>query len=297
MVTSSFGPTPTTVDQLASAAAHDAVTLTLAERDKEHAIGTLDCVYEAFRTKPLVVKAFSLDNPNCDYHSSTKNNIKTIHVVRHGQGFHNLLADKAAAAGIVWEQFVHAPENPYVSPEIVDAPLTEKGRQQALLLRHKTVPCLPQPPQLIVLSPNCRALQTGLIAFADSIGLVPFIAHEMVREETGVHCCDQRRSRDMQAMEFPHVDFSLLTSNHDDIFQIHHRETKMEVASRIYEFLEWLAEREEEHIVVASHSSWLLTMFNGVAEIHPDDEHLKEWFQTGEMRSCKMVFEMNDSGR
>ena len=42
----------------------------------------------------------------------------------HGQGYHNLLADK-------YKEFsIPDGNNPYALPEIVDPPLTEKGRQQ-----------------------------------------------------------------------------------------------------------------------------------------------------------------------
>lgn len=44
--------------------------------------------------------------------------------------------------------------------EILDAPLTEKGRQQALALQ-PSVEDMKDKPELVVFSPNCRALQTG----------------------------------------------------------------------------------------------------------------------------------------
>ena len=74
-------------------------------------------------------------------------------------------------------------------PEILDAPLTEKGRQQALLLQ-PTVQAMKDQPELICFSPNCRALQTGVLVFEHLTGKVPFIAHEMIREENGVHLCE-----------------------------------------------------------------------------------------------------------
>jgi uncharacterized protein (DUF2342 family) len=91
-------------------------------------------------------------------------------------------------------------------------------------------------------------------------------------------------------MEFPQIDFSLISSNHDAIFQTNQRETNLQVAERAYGFLEWLALREEDHVAVASHSGWLLTLMNAVVQVEPEHEHLKAWFQTGEMRSCTIVF-------
>jgi broad specificity phosphatase PhoE len=173
-------------------------------------------------------------------------------------------------------------------PEILDAPLTEKGRQQALLLQSR-VQAIAEQPELIVLSPNCRALQTGLLAFEHLKGSIPFVAHEMVREETGVNLCDKRRPTSRQVQEFPLVDFSLLESDEDMVFLEDRRETKLEVANRVYQFLEWLSTRPEKHVGVSSHSAWLLTVLNANCQCCGDNkEALQNWFQTGEMRSVKL---------
>jgi broad specificity phosphatase PhoE len=170
--------------------------------------------------------------------------------------------------------------------EILDAPLTDKGRQQALALQPQVREMKDQP-ELIVFSPNCRALQTGVLVFEHLTGKVPFLAHEMVREDFGVHQCDKRRPTSRQAHEFPMVDFSLLESEEDTLFLEDRRETKMEVADRVYKFLEFLETRPEQHVGVASHSAWLLTIFNANFQC---DDSLKGWFQTGEMRSVILEF-------
>ena len=172
-------------------------------------------------------------------------------------------------------------------PELLDAPLTEKGRQQALMLQSK-VQSLKYKPELVLFSPNCRALQTGIIVFESLRGQnVPFLAHEMAREETGVHMCDKRRPKSRQQAEFPMIDFSLLDTEEDSIFMTDRRETKIEVAERVYKFLEWLEKRPEKHIGISSHSAWLLTTFNANMQC---DERLRGWFQTGEMRSAILEF-------
>jgi broad specificity phosphatase PhoE len=60
------------------------------------------------------------------------------------------------------------------------------------------------------------------------------------------------------------------------------RESKMELARRCEEFLGVLAARPESHIAVVSHSGFLLTLFSLLLDCPPD---LKQWFNTGEMRS------------
>jgi broad specificity phosphatase PhoE len=265
------------------AAAHSAVTLELAKKESAEHMEGMHEVYQILRDRPLIIKAYALDDPQAPATA------KTVHFVRHGQGFHNLMADLARAAGTEWEQYSQTAENPYIQPEILDAPLTEKGRQQALQLQ-AVVESLAHPPELVICSPNCRALQTGLLAFESLVGQAPFMAHEMVREETGVHVCDKRRPVTRQRAEFPQIDFTLLETDDDDpLFQDDRRESKLQVAQRIYEFMEWLAQRPEKYVAVNSHSGWLLTLFNGVVSGDCDPK-LKAWFQTGEMRSVKLEF-------
>lgn len=173
--------------------------------------------------------------------------------------------------------------------ETLDAPLTDKGRHQALLLQPK-VRAMKDQPQLVLFSPNCRALQTGSLVFEHLRGKVPFLAHEMIREQNGVHLCDKRRPTSRQAAEFPMIDFSLLETEEDVLFLEDRRETKAEVAERIYTFLEFLEGRPEKHIGVSSHSAWLLTAFNANFDCY---EGLRGWFQTGEMRSAILEFIRN----
>ena len=90
------------------------------------------------------------------------------------------------------------------------------------------------------------------------------------------------------------VDFSLLTDEDDKIFDPNRRESKLEVSERIYTFMEWLEKRPENVVGVASHSAWLLTTFNANLDIIATDEDdaksLKDWFQTGEIRSVILEF-------
>ena len=269
----------------AAAAAHSEATLALAKKESAEHMHGMKELYEEMRKQSLIIKAFALDDPEAP--DTSNENIKIVHFVRHGQGFHNLMADIASAEGREWEQYSLKPENPYIMPEILDAPLTEKGRQQAYILQ-PVVHGMKDKPELIVLSPNCRALQTGAIVFEELFGTsTKFLAHENAREETGVHICDKRRPVSRSSKEFPQIDFSLLETDEDVIFQDDHRETKAEVGVRVYKFMEWLSERKEKHVGVASHSGWLLTVFNGICEC---DESLKGWFQTGELRSVKLEF-------
>ena len=76
--------------------------------------------------------------------------------------------------------------NPYQRPEVRDPPLTELGRQQARALRERAQQLNPE---VVVVSPMCRATQTALLGFSHLLPhratenkSVPFIAHEGLRE-------------------------------------------------------------------------------------------------------------------
>ena len=104
----------------------------------------------------------------------------------------------------------------------------DKGRQQALLLQPKIQAFVDQP-EMVVVSSQCRAIQTGLLAFDHLVRKVKFIAHEDVRECTGVHTCDKRRPKRLQEKEFPMVDFTQIKSEEDGLFMDDRRESKKEV--------------------------------------------------------------------
>jgi broad specificity phosphatase PhoE len=283
---------------------HSDAALALAQKESiEHMYGMSE-LQETMKCRPLLLRARILDlneqkqqQQGNSKQGTEKSTTKIIHFVRHGQGFHNLLADIMSSQGYSWQQFSHSTENPYVRPEILDAPLTEIGRQQALAIQSRIRLCdtIP-PPDCIFLSPMCRTLQTGIFAFEQYLGTtVPFVAHELLREETGVHICDKRRSKSRQEVEFPQVDFSLIETEDDALFQEEMRESKMQLGDRIYRFFEWLSQRPETCVAIVSHSGWLLTLFNGVCN-RVDDESLKDWWQTGEMRSVVIEFSMSATG-
>jgi broad specificity phosphatase PhoE len=279
--------------------AHSDVTLALAQKESAEHMAGMKELYEAMRRRPLRVRAYTRDDPLAPPLGTNHGNqtaVKLVHFVRHGQGFHNLMADTFTTAGKQWTQFQAGPDNPYTMPELLDSPLTNKGRQQAAALQQSMTQEEDFPsPQMVVVSPMCRTLQTAILAFAHLIqSATPFVAHEMAREECGVHLCDQRRSKSQQMLEFPYVNFDLLSSELDPLYQEHTRETKLQVADRIYQFLQWLEQSPSDVLAVVSHSGWLLTLFNGLCECPRSADQLQGWFQTGELRSVILEFEINE---
>eukprot|EP00808_Paulinella_micropora_P017589 g28797.t1 len=214
---------------------------------------------------------------------------KVVHLIRHGQGFHNLLADIYREQGKTFDATgdKHA-ENPYKRAEVYDSPLTAIGRAQAKALRplaHRLAPHI----DLLVTSPLTRAVQTALIAFGSELKArdVPFMGHPAVSETNGLNTCDKRRPLSDLKEDFANIDWSLITEEEDSRWSPDQRESPRSVSDRGYEFLLWLRSRPEQQVVIATHSAWLFTLLNTVVDCSA--EH-KTWFFTGELRSMVLSF-------
>lgn len=221
-------------------------------------------------------------------------NAKLVHFIRHGQGKHNVAQKEWYAAG--------KPGEPYTEDmdpggaKYGDAELTELGRSQAVALQPSTASLRPD---LLVVSTMRRAIQTGLLAFADQVGAgtLPVLAIELCHEIAGKHTCDKRRSRSELAAAFSAVSFSEVADEEDPYWGDGSRETVQHVAARGEAFMRWIEGREETEIAVATHSTFLLALFNGVLStslLSPSSVHrssLCSWFGTGELRTVVVEFE------
>lgn len=229
------------------------------------------------------------DMTNLD-HDATHITTKIIHFQRHGQGYHNLLGDHTKALGQKFDIDDPNPDiNPFVKPEIQDSPLTHKGRQEAALQR----PTASQlKPEVVIVSPLHRAIQTALITFADHYDDgVPFVAHEGCREQLGLLTCNKALPLSQTVADFPQVNFDLMTAEEEDhLWKPHAREEPVAEANRAYGFLtEFLMKREEKELAVVCHSAWLFSVLNTVVDCGKD-ESLESWFGTGEIRSLEVSF-------
>ncbi|XP_021861221.1 phosphoglycerate mutase-like protein 1 [Spinacia oleracea] len=195
---------------------------------------------------------------------------KTIHLVRHAQGFHNVAGDKDVEA--------------YLSYDYLDASLTSRGWEQVDHLRkHVQGSGLSKKIDLVITSPLTRTIQTAVGVFGggaytdgvdvtplmvadagnsgrpgiSSFGCPPFLAVELCREHLGVHPCDKRRSKTEYETLFPAIDFSLIENDEDVLWKEDLRETDEELAKRGMKFLNWLWTRSEKEIAIVSHSGFL----------------------------------------
>ncbi|GAB4852474.1 hypothetical protein Ancab_016688 [Ancistrocladus abbreviatus] len=228
---------------------------------------------------------------------------KTLHLVRHAQGFHNVAGEKDPQA--------------YLSYDLLDASLTPLGWEQVDNLRkHVHATGLSKRIELVITSPLTRTMQTAAGVFGgdgytdaidvaplmvantgnsnrpaiSSLNCLPFLAVELCREHLGVHPCDKRRSISEYKSIFPAIDFSLIKNDEDVLWKEDVRETNEEVAARGMKFMKWLWTRKEKEIAVVSHSGFLFHTLNQFGnDLHPSvKSEISTHFANCELRS--MVF-------
>lgn len=233
---------------------------------------------------------------------------KTIHLVRHAQGFHNVAGEKDHEL--------------YKSYDYLDATLTPLGWEQVDNLRkHVRASGLSKKIELVIVSPLTRTMQTAVGIFGgegysngvdvtplmvenafdsghpaiSSLNCPPFLAIEQCREHLGVHPCDKRRSLMEKKPVFPAIDFSLIESDEDVLWREDVRETDEEIAARGMKFMEWLWTREEKEIAVVSHSGFLYGTLSAFGnDCHPSvKSEICTHFANCELRSMVLV----DRGR
>lgn len=184
---------------------------------------------------------------------------KTIHFIRHAEGTHNA-ANR-----------VHGDDTPVTfstegSWKYIDARLTDNGIQQCVEAR--TTLLHDVHPQLIVVSPFSRTLQTAHIMFAGKG--IPFVVHDLCRERSGFFTCDKRRSKTEIIADFApiyehtndQIDFeSFGYCTEDDMNWNENREPSDILTQRGVNLMKWLATRPEKELAVVTHSSWLKHLF------------------------------------
>ncbi|KAI4342047.1 hypothetical protein MLD38_026709 [Melastoma candidum] len=222
---------------------------------------------------------------------------KILHLVRHGQGIHNVEGDKIADA--------------LLNPQYLDAHLTELGWWQVDNLRkHVQTNGLSKKVDLVITSPLMRTLQTAVRVFGgegslhepdipplmmenagksgraaiSSQNCPPILAVELCREHL-------RSSISNYRTLFPGVDFSMVESDEDILWKADIREANEELAERGRQFLNWLWTRREKEIAVVTHSGFLFHMLSSFGnDCHPSIKtEICKHFANCELRSVVIV--------
>ena len=165
---------------------------------------------------------------------------KIIHFQRHGQGYHNLICDIWRETGKPIDFDSPDPNlNPVVRPEFCDPPLTALGNAQCSSQRAL---CAGMTPELIIVSPMLRCIQTAKLSFRDH-KYISWVSHEGCREELGLlqvgagvdfellsnsltfECRNpqlqgnKRRSITEIREDYPDIDFSAIEFDHDKLWE------------------------------------------------------------------------------
>lgn len=110
-----------------------------------------------------------------------------IHCVRHAEGTHNEINKQHGSD----EPVTFSTDGAW---KYIDARLTTQGIQQCLHAKEEAAVDIN--PQLVIVSPFTRTLQTAHIMFGGSSNRrYPFIVHHLARERSGKYTCDKRRSK------------------------------------------------------------------------------------------------------
>ncbi|KAL9183445.1 hypothetical protein ACHAXT_004301 [Thalassiosira profunda] len=214
-------------------------------------------------------------------------------LMRHGEAQHNAFErDFARAHGTSREAANADAEYP------VDPMLTGKGCGQMLDVSRRTATFFNSDtglqPDLFVVSPLRRAIQSALIAFPThtALGLsgTPWVCHphcmEMANGNKSEFVSPSEELREM----FPGVDFSFLegsdATNLNGSEKVPLFESKIDLMVRTDIFLRWVQEREEKVIVVSSHATWLQSLC-----AFSFDLESAMMFKKGELRAVGIKFD------
>ncbi|PPD85149.1 hypothetical protein GOBAR_DD17919 [Gossypium barbadense] len=204
---------------------------------------------------------------------------KTLHLVRHAQGIHNVDGDKNYKA--------------YMSPEYFDAHITPLGWQQVDNLRKHVHECgLAKRIDLVITSPLLRTLQTAVGVFGgdgytDRMDVVPLMVANA--GNSGRAAISSLNCPPIVAVELCRE--HLIESDEDTWWKADVRETKEEVAARGQKFLNWLWTRKEKEIAIVTHSGFLFHTLSALGnDCHPlVKKEICKHFANCELRSMVIV--------
>ncbi|KAL7541998.1 hypothetical protein ACHAXR_011662 [Thalassiosira sp. AJA248-18] len=227
---------------------------------------------------------------------------KILILLRHGEANHNVFErEYAQKHGTKMEEANSDEDYP------VDPMLTGKGCGQMLDVSRRTATFFNNDtglqPDLFVVSPLRRAIQSALISFPThtaqtSLSNTPWICHPMAMEKSNGHKSEYPSSPGKLEQLFPGVNFSLfeesLVDGGGDELNGREKvplfENKIDLMGRTDEFLRFIKERDERVIVVSSHATWLQSLCAFSLQYEPESKGL-EMFKKGELRSVGLKFD------
>jgi len=202
---------------------------------------------------------------SCPYALTPQGVTKVVHFIRHGHGFHNppLFCDHhdARLTAIGWKQAFQVRSHilqlktPFFVELVVTSPLSRCLETAAGIFGHETA------------DKDSELLKRGRRVSLEGNGPshsnlyksknLPIVAQELCRECLLGNKCDKRRSRHELEDEFPGVDFSKVDYDQDLLGETVTQEWGDKARKRAQSFVKWLMNRNQSHIAVISHCSFL----------------------------------------
>ena len=169
-------------------------------------------------------------------------------------------------------------EPEYKNEAWADARLTPFGEEQSASLQ-AVLAGLPHP-ELVLVSPLSRTIQTARIAFAAAAAPVAMVSEELIRERNGAHPCDRRRAVTALRADFPGVDFSALTETDETWTPA--REPWERTVGRASAFLHRLAALPQRTVAAVTHNDFLQALLLEAPELRAMDPALRRTFKNAE---------------
>ncbi|KAG7360347.1 fructose-2,6-bisphosphatase [Nitzschia inconspicua] len=233
---------------------------------------------------------------------------RTLYLIRHGEAVHNVLeaiAEKEAKLDAerrnlspeeTYAKMEEARQSVLTDPSLRDAPLTERGRQQAREVSQKLQAVMNQgkihPPTEAMCSPLSRCLETTKIVLENS-AINAHVRPELTERKTQFPPDTPRPleellrlTRDDDRFIITHIDqLSKEVAAHEAMV----RESKEMLRARAGQMFDLLMEMEHRHILVVSHKGFLRELERGLLEI-PDSP----LFRNCELRVYRVIFTRRD---
>eukprot|EP00577_Skeletonema_sp_RCC1716_P032211 CAMPEP_0113414636 /NCGR_PEP_ID=MMETSP0013_2-20120614/24128_1 /TAXON_ID=2843 ORGANISM="Skeletonema costatum, Strain 1716" /NCGR_SAMPLE_ID=MMETSP0013_2 /ASSEMBLY_ACC=CAM_ASM_000158 /LENGTH=344 /DNA_ID=CAMNT_0000301517 /DNA_START=48 /DNA_END=1082 /DNA_ORIENTATION=- /assembly_acc=CAM_ASM_000158 len=225
---------------------------------------------------------------------------KILILMRHGEAKHNLFERQYAQKhGSSFEQANEDENYP------VDPMLTGKGCGTMLNVSNRTATFFNKEtgllPDLFVVSPLRRAIQSALISFPHdapltSLSGTPWVCHPACMEQANGNKSEFVSSPELLEETFPGINYELFNQSlmRGDVYNSNEKvplfESKIDLMNRTDAFLEWIKERDERVVVVSSHATWLQSLCAFSLQYEDSDSKNLEMFKKGEMRSVGIKF-------
>ncbi|KAL3773490.1 hypothetical protein ACHAWO_012751 [Cyclotella atomus] len=231
---------------------------------------------------------------------------KILILMRHGEAKHNeFQREYVQRQGKYVTDSSTVEESNMDEDHPVDPMLTGKGCGQMLALSRRTATFFNSEtglkPDLFVVSPLRRAIQSAIIAFPThtpftSLYNIPWVCNPYLMEKANGNKSEFVSSPEVLEEIFPGVDFNMMKSlvgNDVHAFNAEKPvplfENKIDLLRRTDDFLRFLIERDERVIVVSSHATWLHSLLEFSLRHEQEENH--EMFKKGQMLPVGIKFD------